>query len=151
MGILPFQKVRYSGSHSGCVPTGSKNFPYKPSLTRPLLQRNHDGRDIWMLVFLFLWVWGLSLRSKSQGKLRLKNDLQARAFKHCETLSTQNVGKAIFICGRKGINRECVFRPQSSKNCLASKVWDFQACQEKLIPESGQIVCMLFRALWTHS
>ena len=62
----------------------------------------------------------------ASGELCLKNGLQASALKKCETLSTHNAGKPIFLCGRKGINS--VFRPLSSRNCLVSKMWDLQAC-----------------------
>ena len=29
---------------------GSKNVPDRPRLTRSLLQRKHDGTDVWMLL-----------------------------------------------------------------------------------------------------
>ena len=53
-------KFRYPGSYSGCVPAGSNNFPDRPRLTGLLLQRKHDGKDIWILVCLSLCVcvWG---------------------------------------------------------------------------------------------
>ena len=38
--------------------------------------------------FANLVMWGPSLWSQPQGKLRVKNDLQASAFKQCEMLST---------------------------------------------------------------
>lgn len=34
----------------GVFPTGSKNVPDRPRLTRSLLQRKQDGTDIWMLL-----------------------------------------------------------------------------------------------------
>lgn len=75
---------------------------------------------------------GPSIWSQPQGKLRLKNDLQARAFRQWVTLPTQNADKAILLQGRKGINREGVFRPLSTSNCLASETWDLQVCPEDL-------------------
>lgn len=51
-----------------------------------------------------------------------ENDLQASTFKQCETLRTQNSGKAIFFRGRKVINKEYVLRHLSSRTCLASKM-----------------------------
>ena len=61
-------------------------------------------------------------------EILLKNDLQSSIFKQLVALSTQNVGKAIFLWGRKGNNRECVFRHLSVRNCLDYKTWDLQAC-----------------------
>ena len=124
-------KVYYAGSNSQCISAGSQNFPDRPRLTGSLLQRNCDGTDIWMLVCFFLWEWGASLWCQPHGNLRLKNDVQASTFKQCETLRTQNFGKAIFFRGRKVINKECVFRHLSSRTCLASKMWDLQACPEE--------------------
>ena len=49
-----FAMVQYPGSHSRCVPAGSKNFPDRPRLTGSLLQRKRDGKDIWILVCLSL-------------------------------------------------------------------------------------------------
>ena len=79
---------------------------------------------------LFLVSVGPSLQSNHQGKLLLINGLQESIFKQCVTLSTQNPGKAMFLQGRKGINRECVFRPLSLRICLYSKIWDLQTCPE---------------------
>ena len=100
---------------------GSKNFPDIPRFTGSLLCRKHDGTDVWMLVCLLLWVWVISLLSQPHGKLQLKNELQEITFKYCVTLSTHNVGKDIFLQGSKVINRECVFSPLFSRNCLPSK------------------------------
>ena len=94
-----------------------------------------------MTVCLSLWVWVPFLRSQAQGKLRLKNDLQASIFQQCVSLSTQYAGKAVFLRGRKGIIRVCVFRPLSSRDCLADKVWDLQACQEAL-PSRVRAECL---------
>ena len=38
----------------------------------------------------------------------------------------------MFLQGRIGINRECVFRPLSVRNCVASKTWDLQVCPDDL-------------------
>lgn len=43
-------KVQCPASHARCVPTGSRNFPDRPRITGSLLQRKHDGTDVWMLV-----------------------------------------------------------------------------------------------------
>ena len=50
-------KVRYPVLQSGCIQTGS-NFPERPTLTGYLLQRKHDGTDVWMLVCLSLTASG---------------------------------------------------------------------------------------------
>ena len=67
----------------------------------------------------------------------MKNDLQASIFKLFVTLSMQKIGKAMFLRGRKGINRECVFRPLSGSiyilRCEISRL-----VQRTHLPESGQ-------------
>ena len=68
-----------------------------------------------------------------------ENNLQENAFKQCETLGTQNAEKAIFLHGRKVINRECVFRPLSSRNSLVSLTWDLQAWPEILTYRVGTV------------
>ena len=93
-----------------------------------------------MLVCLSLWVWGPSLQSQTQGKLWMKIDLQARAFKQCMTLHTENAGVAVLFWGRKGDNRGCVFRPLTSRNCLASEMWDLETCPKDLTSRD--------RAIW---
>ena len=123
----------------GASPKGSTNAPDKPRITRSLLQRKCDGTDVWMLLWLSLWVWEPSLWSQPQGTLPLKTDLQASASKQCVTRSTQNAGKAIFLHGRKGIHRKCVFMPLSCRNSLASKTWDIQACSEDLNYNQGHV------------
>ena len=85
-----------------------------------------------MLVCLSLSVWEPSLWSLAQGKLQVEKDLQTGTFKQLVSLSTQYAGRAIFLWVRKGINKECVFRTPSCMNCLTSKAWDLQACQEDL-------------------
>ena len=63
-------------------------------------------------------------RGRVLGPLPLKNDLQPSTFKQCVTLSMQEAGKAIFLQERKGIHRECAFRPLSCSKCLASQMSD---------------------------
>ena len=94
-----------------------------------------------MLFFLSLLVYVPSLWSQPQGRLRPKKDLQARDSKQWKTLSTQNAGNAFFLHGRKGINRESVFRPLSKRNSLVSKMWELQACPEAL-PCRVRAVCI---------
>ena len=115
--------------------------------SRSLLQRKCDGRDVWMLVCLSLWDWRPSLQSHRQMKLLLKNDFQASVFKQCMTLSTQNAGKAMFLQGSIGINRECVFRPLSIRNCIASKTWDSRSAQMTWLPEWGHCISLHFPSL----
>ena len=122
MWILPPRSCTQVDTQGGS-PKGSTNAPDKPRITRSLLQRKCDGTDVWMLLWLSLWVWEPSLWSRPQGTLPLKTDLQASASKQCVTRSTQNAGKAIFLHGRKGIHRKCVFMPLSCRNSLASKTW----------------------------
>ena len=126
IGILPPSSI--PSSHSVCVPAVSKNFPDRPRLTGSLLQRKCDGTDVFILVCLSLLVWGPSLRSQAQGKLWVKRKVQASTFKWWVSLSTEYPGKAIFFQGRKGNNRECIFRTLSCRNCLASKMWKLHAC-----------------------
>ena len=133
-------KVWYPGWHSGCVPIGSKIFANRPSLPGSVQERNHDGTHIWMLVCLSLWVWVPSLQSQPQGKLWMKIDLQARAFKQCMTLHTENAGVAVLFWVRKGDNRGCVFRLLTSRNCLASETWDLETFPKDLTTRD--------RAIW---
>ena len=85
-----------------------------------------------LLLWLSLWVWDTSEWEGPQGNFPLKNDLQASAFKQCVALNTQEAGKAISLGGRKDIHSECVFRPLSCTNCIASQTADLQACFEGL-------------------
>ena len=59
----------------------SKKFPDRSRLTGSLLQKKLDRRDDGMLLYHSLWVLGPFQWSQSQGKLRLKNDLQASTYK----------------------------------------------------------------------
>ena len=125
-------KFRYPGSHSGCVLAGYYNFPDRPRLTGSLLLRKCDGTDVWMLVCLSLWVLESSLLSQTQQKLRVKKDLQTSGFMQWVSLSTQYAGRGIFLQGRQGINRQCVFRTLNCSNSSASKTWDLQAGPEDI-------------------
>ena len=121
-------------------PHASKKFPDRHRVTGSLLQRKCNGTDVGMLVCLSLWVWGPSLRSHPQGEVQVKKDLQASAFQQYVSLSSQCAGKDIFLRGRKGIKRECVFRPLSSRNCLAFNTGDLQTFPEDLNFKSRQCV-----------
>ena len=94
-----------------------------------------------MLLWLSLWVWDPILWAGPQGTLPLKTDLQASTFKQCVTLSTQEAGKAIFLRGREGIHRECVFRPLSCSNSFTSQRSYIQACPESL-NSRVRVVCL---------
>ena len=50
----------------------------------------------------------------------------------------------MFLRGKKGINRECVFPPLSSMNCLTSRMWELQVCPEDL---TSRVRSMCFPAL----
>ena len=65
-------------------------------------------------------------------EIATKKDLQTRDSKQWKTLSTQNAENAFFLHERKGISRECVFRPLSRRNSLVSKMWELQTCPEAL-------------------
>ena len=67
-------------------------------------------------------------------------------FKHCVTLSSQDTGKPIFLQGRKGIHRECVFKPLSCRNSLASKTWTLQVYPEDL----NSRVCAMCLGAFSH-
>ena len=115
-----------------CIPAGSKNFQHRPRLTEISATEKMSWNTILMLLCISMWVWSPSQQSQPQGKWLLKDELQASVLKQHMTLSTQNAGKAIFLRERKGINKECVFSPLSSKNCLTSKTWELQACPDYL-------------------
>ena len=55
-------QVWYPCWHPWCVHAVFNKFPHRPRLTGFLLQRKCDVTDVWMLVCLSLWVWGLSLQ-----------------------------------------------------------------------------------------
>ena len=64
----------------------------------------------------------------------------SKPFQQCVSLSPLYAGKDIFLWGRKGIKRECVFRPLSGRDCLASNTGDLQTFPEDLIFKSRQCV-----------
>ena len=88
--------------------------------------------DVWMLVCLSLWVLESLLLSQTQQKLQLEKDLQTSGFMQWVSLNTQYAGRGIFLQGRQGINRECVFRTLYCSNSLVSKTWDLQAGPEDI-------------------
>ena len=141
-------QVWYPYWHPWCVHTVFNKFPDRPRLTASLLQRKHDVTDIWMLVCLFLWVWGPSYGSGS-GEFESDKWPPASTFHQCVSLNTQYAGKVIFLQGRRGINTECVFRPLSSINCFTSKTWDLQACPEDL--SQLRVSPCWFQTLQKHS
>lgn len=101
---LEFYCIRYP-----CWPHGvSLQFPrnFQTDLhSLDLSYRKSDRLDVWIIGFLPLWVWVFC--GQASLKLRLKNDFQTQYFKLCVTLSTQNAGIAIFLWGKRCINREC--------------------------------------------
>ena len=64
----------------------------------------------------------------------------SKPFQQYVSLSLLYAGKDIFLRGRKGIKRECVFRPLPSRNCLASNTGDLQTFAEDLTFKSRQRV-----------
>lgn len=88
--------VLYSGSHSGCDPTGSKLFQIDLG-SLDLSNRENVMEQAFGCLLACLVIVGASLLSQSQGKLRLKNELQANVFRQCVTLSTQYIGKVMFL------------------------------------------------------
>ena len=71
-------------------------------------------------------MWEPSLGAGPQGPLPLKNDLPASISQLCVTISPPEAGDAIFLGGRKGSHRECVFRSLSHSrywllNCQTSR------------------------------
>ena len=85
-------------------------------------------------------MWEPSLGTGPQGPLPLKNDLQTSSFKQCVTLCIQEAGKAIFLQGRKGIQR-VFFRPLSCSNSFTSQRSYIQACPESL-NSRVRVVCL---------
>ena len=71
--------------------------------------------------------YGYTIRGICYWKMTSK-----QAFSNSVTLSTMNAWEAKFLWGRKGINRESVFRSLSSMNCLTSRMWDLQVCPQDL-------------------
>ena len=139
-------KVQYPGSHSWCVPTFPRNFQTDiESLDLSYRERWLNRR--WNVGLPFLWVWGPSLQSHPQGKVWVKKELQASTLQPCVSLSPQYAGKDIFLWGRNGIKRECVFRPRSSRNCLAFNTGDLQTFPEDLTFKSRQCVSLHFLSL----
>ena len=105
---------RYPGSHTRWVQAVYRNFPDKHRLTGSHwispTEKTWWNRCLDVGLPFPVSVGALLLVNRD-GKLVLKNDLQASLFKQSVTLSTQNAGKDTFCRGRKGINRECVLRP----------------------------------------
>ena len=46
--------VLYPGSNTSCVSAVSKKFTDRPRLSGSLIERKHDGKDVWVLVSLSL-------------------------------------------------------------------------------------------------
>ena len=65
-----------------------------------------------------------------------------QAHSSCVTLSTQETGKAIFLGGRKGIHRECVFRPLFAASLLLLRCQTCGPAPRTSIPESGPCVSL---------
>ena len=68
-----------------------------------------------------------------------------QAHSSCVTLSMQETGKAIFLGGRKGIHRECVFRPLFAASVLLLRRQTCRPAPRASIPESG--LCVSLRIL----
>ena len=70
-----------------------------------------------------------------------------QAHSSCVTLSTQKTGKAIFLGGRKGIHRECVFRPLFAASVLLLRRQTCRPAPRASIPESGPCVSLRIPSL----
>ena len=97
----------------------------------------------WFDIFLSPMIWGPSLLYKVEGKLLLKNDLQARISKQCVSVSKQNAGDSMFLWLMKG-KKENVFMHLSISSCLGSKMRGLQVCTEELI---SRVKAICFPAL----
>ena len=93
-----------------------------------------------VLIWKLLWfacecgssTWAQGLRGHCHWIMTSK-----QAHSSCVTLSTQETGKAIFLGGRKGIHRECVFRPVFAASVLLLRRQTCRLALRASIPESG--------------
>ena len=115
-------KVLNPGSNTGCVPSIPKKWTERPRFSGSLVERKRDGRRFGCWFAFPCECAGPPYINIVRGKLLLKNDHRAGIFKQCVSVRTHNAGKAVLLQGGRGINRERVFRPLSSRNCLASKM-----------------------------
>lgn len=122
--------VCYPNSHSICVSAVWKKFPKIARHTGSLLQRKRDGSHVWMLVLLSLWVSGPSPCSHCQGKMIVKNDLQANLF--MQWLSDHSMQRKLSSFEEGKALMESVFRLLFIKNSLDAKRWDLQVCPKDL-------------------
>ena len=136
-------KVRYPLSDSGGVPAVSTHIPQNlGSLVTPTEKTWWNRR---LDVGLPFPVSVGDIRTVTTSwEVAAEKWPESKHFKRCVSLSTQNTGKVLFLQGRKGINRECVFRPLSIRNCLDSKKRDLQSPQRTKIPVRAVSFLALF-------
>ena len=87
-------------------------------------------------------MWEPSLGAETQKPMPLKNDLQAGTFQSYMSLSMQESGKAIFLGGRKGIQRHCIFGLLIGSKCFASPISTYRPALRASIPESRLCVSL---------
>ena len=133
-------KVQYPGWHSVCVPTASKNFPDKPSLTGFLLQRN-----VMEHMFGFWFAFPFECEDLLYGpRLRWNCEWKKYASKCFQAVSVtqQRVCWESYLPLRKETHQQRVFLELlSCRNCLPSKTWDLQAWPEGLTSKA-RVVCL---------
>ena len=89
---------------------------------------------LWCLFAFLCECGGLPYGNTGEGKLVLRNDLQARISKQAVTLSKQNAVKSMFLRWMKGKQNKTKQCFQASiSNCLDSKMWELQVRTEALI------------------
>lgn len=140
--------VCYPNSHSICVSAVWKKFPKIARHTGSLLQRKRDGSHVWMLVLLSLWVSGPSLCSHCQGKMIVKNDLQANLF--MQWLSDHSMQRKLSSFEEGKALMESVFRLLFIKSSLDAKRWDLQVCPKDLTLRVRTLCFPILSVAWKH-
>ena len=136
--------VQYSTSHSVYVPTKTKNFLKRPRLTRFLIQKMW-WTSCWESGFVFhVIVWPFLMLTLS-GEIDTEKWPSSKRFQGVHDCQHTECWKAVLLQGGRGINRECVFQPLSSRNCLAWKMWELQFYPEDL---TSRVRVVYFPALF---
>ena len=138
-------KVWYPGSHSGCVPTLSKNFPDRSRITGSLLQRKHGGTD-WNVCLLFPESVGAFPKVTQSGDIVTEKWPSSKHFQAmCYSQDTECWENYVPSVNERHQKR--MWFQASIRNCQDSQMLELQVCTEDLISRSVQYVSLHFHSL----
>ena len=79
-------------------------------------------------------------KGTQSGQIAIEKWPSSKRFQGVRDCQHTECWKAVLLQGGRGINRECVFQPLSSRNCLALKMWELQFYPEDLTSRV-RVVC----------